>query len=383
MFARVMVGTLFPVLFTPLNVGIEQLSAVDALSIAIVDRLGHSIPEMPLANKTERWIITTPNSDWIPQVFRQPHEVRARKDGRYGMDDFTLHPQRHTNQFFWSCVIRKRSAYSSAIDTLNRYWWTPERRHFISAQGSAFGDIGKLDPGIVRRFEDDVVQLSKRVERYRTNRDQTLPSCMQLNLLETNMRHSLWRLKLCPGTFQDLVLSVAYFQRTYLDVLGWLDFAEIYHQRIMGATANTKPFPVKDHLLGAWTTETIVAQKLFLAGIPVWLLRAENFIPEDMNIVKSPIHGTIDPGLELRDWTNIMGNVDRYPCIFIGESGEDLLAAVRYTSPTNVDRSALTSSDGETDANPPSNSNQLVPHRAGTHPYHSCEHCTACPGTSY
>jgi hypothetical protein len=146
-------------------------------------------------------------------------------------------------------------------------------------------------------------------------------------------------------TFRELTLSVALFQRTYLDVLGWMDYAEIYGQRIADSGVNAEPFPVDEKLIGAWTTEACVAQKLFLAGVPVWLFRAEKFIPQDMTVVNAPISISCLPDIVTEDWVDGAGNIDRFPSIYRGESGAAMMAAIRFHSPTFIDHHNVQTED--------------------------------------
>ena len=78
------------------------------------------------------------------------------------------------------------------------------------------------------------------------------------------------------------MLSVTLFQRLCLDVFGMLDYL-------------TTPIPppsgnfhmALDRWMGTFTTEPEVCQRLFDAGIPVWIVWNESTVPYNINVHKN------------------------------------------------------------------------------------------------
>ncbi|KAF6743017.1 hypothetical protein DFP72DRAFT_771651, partial [Ephemerocybe angulata] len=86
-------------------------------------------------------------------------------------------------------------------------------------------------------------------------------------------------------SYGNIVLNVAEFRRTNLDLRGWLKYMEIYHDRACRHsdidTVAPIIYPVDESLMGAFTHEIAVAQQLDQMGIPVWLMRPSCDIAPD------------------------------------------------------------------------------------------------------
>ncbi|KAI6012369.1 hypothetical protein EDC04DRAFT_2540084, partial [Pisolithus marmoratus] len=83
--------------------------------------------------------------------------------------------------------------------------------------------------------------------------------------------------------FQDLVAFVMQLQRTLLDIHTLLDYVEILYPLL--ASPPSKPMHANPTWLGCFTRNTEVCESLYFAGVPVWLVRDEEFIPLTMNII--------------------------------------------------------------------------------------------------
>ncbi len=88
----------------------------------------------------------------------------------------------------------------------------------------------------------------------------------------------LEQLEALPLTFERLHLCVAETQRLALELRAYLDYYLLYRPRIDSPNA-VPPSAPKSDLASTFTTSTTVAQELFKAGIPVWLLRSLSVLP--------------------------------------------------------------------------------------------------------
>ncbi|KAH6860607.1 hypothetical protein BKA70DRAFT_1455464 [Coprinopsis sp. MPI-PUGE-AT-0042] len=65
------------------------------------------IIKRPPSDERTFWVVTSPNEYYIPFVVIGIRHVKAWRDGRYGLDDCTQHPQYFTEDFYWmSCIPR-------------------------------------------------------------------------------------------------------------------------------------------------------------------------------------------------------------------------------------------------------------------------------------
>src|SRR6266545_3949602 len=138
--------------------------------------------------------------------------------------------------------------------------------HFISFSGDGMDGIGLLRRARFSQLEMMKRELDTRIATYRNNN--TNPNELLL-LLERDMLNVFVHLDSLRTTFTQMVFSITEFQRCYLEILGLLDYIEIYHPRKYGlTTASTVA-----NCISVITNKPNVVQDCFNAGIPVWFCR--------------------------------------------------------------------------------------------------------------
>ena len=55
------------------------------------------------------WVITTPNVGYIPMAPIGICHIQAKADGRFGLDNHTLHPQMYVQNFEYICCIPRHN----------------------------------------------------------------------------------------------------------------------------------------------------------------------------------------------------------------------------------------------------------------------------------
>ena len=108
-----------------------EYSATDALCWDVIDRRvrsGEVISEAGINTYIEHpdqkdpshwWVITTPNAGHVPTAPIGIQQLQARADGRFGLDDRTLHPQMYVLGFEYICCIPRKD------ESRRMLWWTP------------------------------------------------------------------------------------------------------------------------------------------------------------------------------------------------------------------------------------------------------------------
>ncbi|KAI6110405.1 hypothetical protein EDD16DRAFT_1459432, partial [Pisolithus croceorrhizus] len=89
--------------------------------------------------------------------------------------------------------------------------------------------------------------------------------------------------------FRDLVVFIAQLQCTLLDIYTVLQFVKILYPLLN--TLPSRPVLANPNWMGCFTNNTQVCKVLYFAGVPVWLVHREEFIPPTMNIIQ-PVHLT-------------------------------------------------------------------------------------------
>jgi len=88
------------------------------------------------------WVVTSPNRLTIPFIELNDAELWPRKDGRFGIHDFTLWPQRFSTRYAHRMLIKEKPM--SKTDPLCIMYWTPGPNDFELLRSSSFPTLGRL-----------------------------------------------------------------------------------------------------------------------------------------------------------------------------------------------------------------------------------------------
>jgi hypothetical protein len=183
-----------------------------------------------------------------------------------------------------------------------------------------------LQPEWIDRLQALATSLSDRIRNYQSRPDRPAGSeAPELNHLITTTVLTVSRLRQTLSTFRDVVLQVAEFQYCWLTTLAWIDFMEKYFVRIH-QPLDSVTHAVDTTLMGTVTLNPVIAQQCFRAGIPVWLIRRVDQIPDDMNIVS--IVEPVLPKYVIDDWED-NGRVLPFPNLYRGPPGAASQAAMQ------------------------------------------------------
>ena len=90
--------------------------------------------------RDSKYVVTTPNVDFVPEPFVGQVRVIMRRDYRFGENDPFQWPQIFTGEFDFLCVLRRPTSRYGVM------WWAPDPlEDFRTIQGSAFTCLGRLE----------------------------------------------------------------------------------------------------------------------------------------------------------------------------------------------------------------------------------------------
>ena len=228
------------------------------------------------------WAVTTPNQDTIPTPPLRDCNVHLRADLRYGLDDHTLWPQAFVPEYPHLAAIPRKP--EDPHHPLSIMWWNPTISDFVPCSNSLIEGLGQLAPSRFKALDDCRRDVDARVRAYVKVTEK--PDNLVQNLLQVT-RHSGVRICSLQTTFLEMLFGVTEFQRYFLELLGLIDFLEIYQPRMEGRAPCVTSAA---DCLGAFTNNPQVAQQLFDAGLPVYLFRPfEHWSASDhvtVNVVK-------------------------------------------------------------------------------------------------
>ncbi|KAH9912637.1 uncharacterized protein BXZ73DRAFT_82260 [Epithele typhae] len=207
-------------------------------------------------------MFTTPNQTFVPQFGLAFQEIKTFDDGLWGAHELSRWPQQyHPSHIHIACIPRETSVYAPKHDIL---WvgWLPS---YWTRTESDFGHVGVMDKYVIKQLvdaADDVLQSCEECARGPADiRD-------RFNAVRLCLRITLDRLRLLPAV-RDVVFSLAaHVQRLILFLAGIHVYMQVVLPRLN--TGEDYRLEVLD-VLGAYTNNPSVAQRLHLAGVPVWL----------------------------------------------------------------------------------------------------------------
>ncbi|KAG1904972.1 uncharacterized protein F5891DRAFT_1183629 [Suillus fuscotomentosus] len=270
------------------------LQAFDACAVAVQGKL----------------VITMPKMDFVPtfQHFEEEN-VQARADGHFGAMDCFQWLQAYNNEAFPS------------LHPLHWAWFTPTQEDFKPIPGNSF-PVGTLAADKVEGLDSLRKLAEKRVQDWRANRQGKNDAVVSRIL---SLRHGISWLKTYPLTFCDLLMFVTDAQRLFLEIHSFMDWILLAQPHI---TASDRTAIVNLEWMGAFTHDSDMCNKLYIAGIPVWYVRTTAYIPSNMT-VKQPVLLTYPNQIILSMYAEA-NKVQLYEIIHHGPGGNNRQLHVRH-----------------------------------------------------
>jgi hypothetical protein len=261
------------------------------------------------ANHTAGMVITTPNATYIPRPPSGNTEVVLRSDLRYGVDDATLWPQFHIEKYPHLAAIPSKVA--NPENYFSSLWWTPTRGDFIQSLTSGLSGLGS----IVCREMDQLDHCKRDIMDDTRRYLEQNPKDVVISAARSVTAFSWVRLSTILGKYEEKALEVTEFQRNWLDLRASLDYLQIYHPRMYTNDGYASVEP----RVGCFTTQPIIAQEFYSAGIPVWLIRSLDSISPEIRITQ--ICSISEPPDDIRMDRRPNEN---YPIIYCGPADHPL-----------------------------------------------------------
>ncbi|KAJ6528323.1 hypothetical protein DFH09DRAFT_935270 [Mycena vulgaris] len=269
----------------------------------------------------EQYFITT-NTDYVPALpsLQLPHALFLREDMRYGTDDPTLWPQQWTERYCHLPVIAEKATRPD----LQVMWWNPSPADFVVGSAITRG-LGRLSTARMSRLTAAIDDLVARVDTLR--RASQKPIAPLFDQLVQTIHIWTEQLRTLPTKYNKMVFWITSLQRAVLELDALYNYMTVYKPRIDQAfrASHTSPDPANStpiaECVGAFTTHPAVAQQLWAARVPFWLLRP-TFVFDTENIL------AVVPLLE-PDWISSRAAGTNGPeVIYSGNSTLEKIAAI-------------------------------------------------------
>ena len=227
-----------------------------------------------------RWgnsFITSPNVNFIPRPGGET-EVILRADYFYGEDEYLHWPQKFSEAFSHLSVIRKPPP-TADFDEDYAIWRTYDEKTFVDREidDGCVGGYIRLKPMVAEQIYSPISRL---LEKTKSKDDlqalgYTRKEFEFIHLHRLHLEFLFSRLKNTPCSLGDANKLYNEVQRAWLSLdAAWAYLTE-YRQRMVGGLPSVTygSGGLLSRLMGAFTYNEKDAHFLFLAGIPVWLIR--------------------------------------------------------------------------------------------------------------
>lgn len=220
--------------------------------------------------------ITSPNCNYIPRPIDDSSLI-LRTDFYYGAHDFLLWPQPYDEKISHLTIVRKYP--NPDVKELDWKMWEPyDERYFIwSAGDKCVSGYGRLKSVVAEELFASVSRLLEKVKNKELLQERGVPpvSMSLVNVSRLNLEFTFSRLKEMPCTREQANRGWVELQRVWrcLDAL-W-EFLTVQRAIMCGflPEANHTEGPLVSLYVGTFTHNEWVALQMFVAGIPVWLIR--------------------------------------------------------------------------------------------------------------
>ncbi|KAF7792927.1 hypothetical protein EIP86_004030 [Pleurotus ostreatoroseus] len=234
----------------------------------------------------DKWIITSPNCTHVPHPAIGIINVAMGPDGYYGEADPIHYPQflQDATRYPWLPAIRR--APTSPVDR-DQLLWQMLTRNLVTPATSTGEELLITTAEHIQHLGRIFTDIKCTVEAFERHHGQHRELCW----LSTCAQDALDRLDF-PATFRDLIKQHAVFQRYCLYTQAWLQWNVAVMKYF--PLAPLAPIPTAE-MMGCFTSNPSIVQRLFTHGIPVWFLRTEEQVGADQVIAQwSPIQQPVD-----------------------------------------------------------------------------------------
>ncbi|KAF8197831.1 hypothetical protein K438DRAFT_1824718 [Mycena galopus ATCC 62051] len=179
--------------------------------------------------------------------------------------------------------------------------------------------VGRLRSNKLSQFLPPVNDLVGRCTNLKGASSQFNPLFGQLI---NSMLAWIEQLQTLPTTYKDMVFYVTSLQRTFLELEALYEYTTKYKPRVDNYYAARVPAstPVAK-CVGAFTTNPVIAQQLWVANLPVWFIRPTHIFAEENILATVPLVEPISIALDALD-------EGAYPVMYSRDSTVEKMVAI-------------------------------------------------------
>ncbi|KAJ3475398.1 hypothetical protein NLI96_g11862 [Meripilus lineatus] len=218
------------------------------------------------AELDDKWVVTSPNSSWIPKIILGKVSIAYHSDGHFGSADPIQWPQVYLARFPHFCLMLRKP--TSPLDARLVMWERLTEADFSPVLGCSLTSFGVVSSTLQERLRPHVDNVMNQVQEYCKAKN---AKGQRILFTSNALRDTFQRLSL-PASFRDMNRQLIMVQRFWQESLAWLTWVQDKWSHFQ-PQPDDAPAPYNAEFMGAYTTDPAVVQQLFRAGVPVWYLR--------------------------------------------------------------------------------------------------------------
>ncbi|EKM49136.1 uncharacterized protein PHACADRAFT_201977 [Phanerochaete carnosa HHB-10118-sp] len=257
-------------------------------------------------------VVVALNKLWVPQLVVGRVDIILRPDGRFGIEDPLNWPQLYSESKPYLALIPKAPRATSDAAPL---WQTPASKDFIrandDASGGAFGYLSRVRLVALGKIVD---KLDGEVQAFKRSSSAAQPAVIDdLRRLQAAMHNAMTMFGI-PSTYRDVVRRCGRLLRCWAECWAFLRWHGVVLRCAEVTVANDdsliplEPGVDDSGVMGAVCSDPGIARKLFVAGVPVWLLQRSHTVGTPQIEGRPAIQFTRPEGVETTQ-TVAMGGV--------------------------------------------------------------------------
>jgi len=210
-------------------------------------------------------------------------KVVVRIDGRFYTHDFTLWVQWYFLGTWHYPFVRRRPDEFDLETHPYRLAWYSVSVQDLEIEERLSCRMTLLRKNLLEEFRDMARELSDKILKAKTLAPEEPEKCRDMEHSRQGMLAAIAVLDCAPQSEHATLMTVASFQRHFLESLACYEYLTIWRLRVLD-TMDIRP--VDTSIMGLITADIMTAQHFYQLGVPLWLVRPPDALPSDMKIVE-------------------------------------------------------------------------------------------------
>ncbi|KAI1783819.1 hypothetical protein LXA43DRAFT_1102080 [Ganoderma leucocontextum] len=214
------------------------------------------------------FVITSPSQEHVPQMPRDVNVVQTYVDGRWGVREYSRHPQWYIEEMTHVACIPRSASPPHVPDIL--FISLEADKHWEEDASVAVHGLGLMRASVRKDLADAAATAIRQTQTVVNAKEAVLRYAQFLVML---LRQVVDRMNYLPSVATRAIAVAAHIQRLCLELAGLKTYLDV----VVGRVESSKDFSVSVlDVVGGFVREGAVTQTWHRVGIPYWVLQPLN-----------------------------------------------------------------------------------------------------------